>query len=314
MGEIVDVGELTQYNHTMMNLTVKSAELARLALKLFDDSGMNDKELVSPLPGLLILRHTHPTSLEATFYEPTICLILQGRKETILGDRVLSFGAGESLIVSHDLPVVTRITETSPDCPYLAMILTLDLGILRSLYDQIGEADLENGRAYAADVHQTDTALIDAMGRYLMLVEKPVEAKVMTPLLLKEIHFRLLMAPHGGMLRQLLLYGSHASGVSRAIQQIRKNFRLPLMVPELAKSVGMSSSSFYQHFKSITATTPLQYQKDLRLLEARRLLLEGKHSVTNAAFEVGYESLTQFSREYSRKFGASPRNDLSPIG
>ena len=137
----------------------------------------------------------------------------------------------------------------------------------------------------------------------------PAEAKVLGPLILKEMHFRLLTAPHGGMLRNLIQRNSHASRITRAIAYIRQDFANPLAVADLADDAGMSASSFHQHFKSITAMTPLQYQKDLRLMEARRLLMSGQFSVSTTAYEVGYESPTQFSREYSRKFGVSPRRD-----
>lgn len=289
------------------------SDLARRVDKQIGRDDGSDQTSVSPLPGLLLLRHRRPTTLDATFYSPVLCLILQGRKETIVGDRTIGFGSGESLIVSHGLPVVSRVVEAAPERPYLAMILSLDLGILRSLYNELGETQNE-GLARSAQAHQTDTALLDALGRHLALADNPIEAKVMTPLIRKEIHFRLLLAPHGTMLRQLASHDSHASNIARAIERIRASFRGPLVVPELAQAAGMSPSSFHKHFKSITETTPLQYQKDLRLLEARRLLQEGQHSVTGVAFEVGYESPTQFSREYARKFGASPRNDIATTG
>jgi AraC-like DNA-binding protein len=267
----------------------------------------HNRRLIHPLPGLTLLRSTEPTQLEATLYEPVICLILQGRKETTIGERTLSFGAGESLIVSHDLPVVSQITEASPDKPYLALIFAIDLALLRSLYEQVAEYELESNPVQSLAVHATDKAMIDALERYLDLMGKPLEEKILSPLLFKEIHFRLLIAEHGGMLRQLLWHDSHASRISRAIDFLRKNFLSPLSIPDLARHVGMSASSFYKHFKTITGTTPLQYQKDLRLLEANRRLLQGGNSVSRIAFDVGYESPTQFSREYSRKFGYSPR-------
>lgn len=289
--------------------------LANTVLELIDSKPSKESEkrqdITNLMPGLNILRCVRPTELEAALYEPVVCLILQGAKETTLGRRTLRVGAGDSLIVSHDLPVVTRVTEATADSPYLAMIIALDLGILRSLYEQMEGLDLQDKQErHALDFEYASPELVDALARYVALTDKPLEANVMTPLLLREIHFRLLLAAQGGMLRQLIWHDSHASRISRAIQQIRKNFRGPLAIPELAKRVGMSSSSFHQHFKSITATTPLQYQKDLRLLEARRLLQTGQDSIGNIAFEVGYESPTQFSREYARKFGASPRNDL----
>lgn len=289
------------------------SDLARRVEKHIGHDDGSDRAFVYPIPDLLLLRHRRPTTLDATFYSPVLCLILQGRKETIVGDRTIGFGPGESLIVSHGLPVVSRVTEATPERPYLAMILSLDLGILRSLYNELGEAQ-DEGLARSAQAHQTDSALLDALGRYLALTDNPIEAKVMAPLICKEIHFRLLLAPHGSMLRQLASHDSHASSIARAIERIRASFRGPLVVPELAQAAGMSASSFHKHFKSITETTPLQYQKDLRLLEARRLLQEGQHSVSDVAFEVGYESPTQFSREYARKFGASPRNDIATGG
>ncbi|PIQ24610.1 AraC family transcriptional regulator [bacterium (Candidatus Blackallbacteria) CG17_big_fil_post_rev_8_21_14_2_50_48_46] len=282
--------------------------LSSKVAKLFEAE--NSRYLLKPLPGLKLLRCTQATPLETMLYEPVICIILQGRKETRLAERTFHFGAGESLIVSHELPVQSRITEASPARPYLALILSIDLALLRSLYEQIAELALPSHEEQSLAVHQTDKALIETFSRYLDLIDKPLEEKILSPLLFKEIHFRLLIAAHGGMLRHLLWHDSHASRISRAIEHVRKNFASPLPVSDLARHVGMSASSFYQHFKSITGTTPLQYQKALRLLEARRLLSEGRNSVSQIAFDVGYESPTQFSREYARKFGASPRHEL----
>lgn len=295
---------------------MRISELAEQIARCLDDQAdeAGGRERLSPLPGLLLLRYRRPTNLEATFYESVVCLILQGRKETTLGERIVDSGPGESLIVSHDLPVVSQVTKASPEKPYLAMILTLDIEILRSLHGKVvTQADMETDRARALDANVTAPDLIDALGRYLSLAAKPSETEVMAPLILQEIHFRLLLTPHGGMLRRLSWSGSHASKIARAIAYLRQNFRAPLSVPDLAKAVGMSTSSFYKHFRSITATTPLQYQKDLRLLEAQRLLSAAEHSVSSAAHEVGYESSTQFSREYARKFGTSPRNDLGSM-
>lgn len=293
-------------NMSDLNLSVLSRKLE----KLFTTETNNT--LLSPLPGLTLLRCTQPTPLEATLYEPVICLILQGSKETVLGERALHFGAGESLIVSHELPVVSRITLASPEKPYLAAILTIDLALLRSLYEQVADFAFPSAEVRSLTVHRTEPALLEALSRYLDLIGHPLDARIMAPLLLKELHFRLLTAHHGGMLRQLLWHDSHASRISRAIDHLRKHFASPLSVPELARQVGMSASSFYLHFKAIAGTTPLQYQKELRLLAAKQRLLAGGHSVSRIALDVGYESPTQFSREYARKFGVSPRNTLQP--
>lgn len=262
--------------------------------------------IARPMPGLSLLQYAEPTALEATLYEPVICLILRGRKEVTLGDRTAAFGSGECLLVTHDLPVVSKVTDARPKAPYLALILSIDVTVLRGLYEDLAELDLRTDSGRSLDVFRADDALIESLTRYLRLADSPAEARVLGPLLLKELHYRLLAAPSGHMLRALLRHDSAASQVARAIGHIRRDFRQRIAIPTLARSLGMSQSSFHQHFKTVTSTTPLQYQKQLRLLEARRLLVSEGRSVSEAAYEVGYESPTQFSREYSRKFGAPP--------
>ncbi len=265
----------------------------------------NSSRLVRPLPGLSLLRHEHPTAFEATLYEPVLCLILQGRKETTLGPQTFAMGSGECLLISHDLPVVSRITEV----PYLALLLDIDLGTLRSLHEEVAPTALDASRLRALEVQEVGARVRDALGRYLGLATEPTDAKVLGPALRKEIHYRLLQEPFGGTLRSLVRHDSHASAIARAIAHIRNDFGTAIVVPELARKVGMSASAFHKHFKAVTSSTPLRYQKELRLLAARRLLLAGEASVSTAAYEVGYESPNQFSREYSRKFGTPPSRD-----
>ena len=274
------------------------------------DAGAGYQACATGIDGLIAFVSRKPTSLQTTLYNPLICLILQGRKEAVISGRHISYGAGDSVVVSHDMPVDARVTQASRDTPYVGLVLQLDLAEIRSLYNEVGDAAIEEGRARAFDIGETGDLLHAAMERLFDLVDRPHEAAVMAPLIRREIHFRLLLARHGAMLRQLLLSDSHASRVARAIARIRQDYALPIAVAELADIAGMSPSSFHEHFKTVTDTTPLQYQKELHLIEARRLLAQGGHSVSAAAFAVGYESPTQFSREYSRKFGASPRHDL----
>jgi len=264
----------------------------------------------APVPGLLVLQSSRVTPLRASLYEPVVCLIVQGEKEAIAGDTRVRFGAGESLIVSHDVPVVSRITKARREAPYLALIFSIELAVLRSLYEEVGDT-VDGVTTCALEVHEAEPHLLDSLGRYLALAADPLDAKVLGPLLRREIHFRLLRAPHGATLRRLLRHDSHESKIARAIARIRLDFKSPLVVPALAREIGMSASSFHKHFKAITSTTPLQYQKDLRLLEARRLLSSEGLAVSTVAFEIGYESASQFSREYSRKFGVPPRADLA---
>ena len=257
--------------------------------------------------GLLLLRQDSSSSFEASLYEPVLCLILQGRKQVSIGERTLSFGPGECLLVSHELPVCSRITKA----PYLALVLAVDVATIRKLYDEVAASALDSRNARAAETYRADPGLLDALRRYLALADSPADAKVLGPLISKELHYRLLVAPFGGMLRNLICRDSNASAIARAIGHIRRDVRSPIAIPELARRVGMSASLFYKHFKTVTSTTPLQYQKELRLLEARRLLKTGDTSVTSAAYEVGYESSSQFSREYVRKFGVPPSQDMA---
>jgi AraC-like DNA-binding protein len=276
---------------------------------------MYNENIRHRLPDVLLLRSLETTPLSATLYEPVACLILQGSKEVLLGNTVFRLERGDVLVVSHDVPVNSRITSARPDEPYLAVILRLDVGILRSLYDEVGPATRSFGASGRESPALTSTAadpqLVDAIARYVALAEDEIEVGVLASAVRREVHFRLLMAPASEMLRSLLLHDSRATFVSKAISRIRADYRQTIAIPELAREVNASPSSLHKHFRAITSTTPLQYQKDLRLLEARRLLLAGQHAVSAVAYEVGYESPNQFSREYSRKYGISPRSHLN---
>jgi len=282
-------------------------ELARVTQRALQLAGSPRREpqLLTPRRGLYVLRQQVPSEFEATIYDPMLCLILQGRKEMLFGERHYRLGAGECALVSHDLPIVSRVREA----PYLVVLLKVEVDVLRGLYEDVSELATP-GDAQALEVHRADAPFLDAVGRYLALGESEMDGRVLAPLLLKEIHYRLLTSPLGHMLRCLLRHDSHPSAIARAIALLRRDFRAPMVVEELARAVGMSVSSFHEHFKRVTSSSPLQYQKGLRLLEARRLLVAGSATVTTAAFEVGYESPTQFSREYARKFGNAPSRDL----
>lgn len=269
---------------------------------------------VKEVENLIAIRHTQTTTFEGNVYEPIVCLILQGSKEIGMNGKITQFTAGQALIVSHDTLVTARVNDASVGKPFISLVLSIDLALLREIHLEMGEqhdlSALDHQKAGSLEIAQADEKLADAMCRYFDMSQDPLEASIMAPIVMKEIHFRLLTACHGGMLRQLLNRDSHASRIYKAIGQIRDSFSQTLVVAELAKSVGMSASSFHEHFKAVAGTTPLQYQKELRLLEARKLLSEGSLSVSQTAFDVGYESATQFSREYARKFNVSPRADV----
>lgn len=284
-----------------MNLS----HLVKLASQYYLDKSGN----VQKLPGLSIYRRDAVSEIEAMIYEPVVCLILQGCKVTAIGNQRVELQPGNALLVSHDLPVVSRITRASKQEPYVAVILSLDLGLVRSLYDQVADAPMPAVDARSLSVTPADPEWLAPLTRYFELMDNPMDATVLGPSILREIHYRLLLSPIGRMLRRLLIADSHASRIAKAIHMLRAGLRSPLRVPDLADTAGMSLSSFHEHFKSVTGTTPLQYQKDLRLIEARALLVDQGQRVSEAALSVGYESPTHFSRDYSRKFGLSPSRD-----
>lgn len=283
----------------------QALSLAHRARALFAYPPAESLQYVTPLPGLRVVQHAVRTQFDSTIYDPVICLILQGSKEVSFGGRTSRISAGRCMLVSHDLPVRSRVI----DAPYVAVLLSVQLETLRSLYDELDRAPSDEGEPCALEVHDASPTVLDAVDRYMSLAESKTDAKVLGPMIAREIHYRLLMDPVGGMLRSLIRYDSHSALVSRAITAIRRDFRKPIVVAELAREVGMSVSSFHRHFKTVTSLSPLQYQKELRLIEAQRLLRAGSASVSATAFEVGYESLSQFSREYSRKFGRAPNGD-----
>lgn len=266
---------------------------------------------IRELPRLSIFRREAPSPVEAVIYEPVMSLILQGSKTTASGDQLVELRPGDALLISHHLPVVSRITEASAARPYLAVILSLDLDLIRGLSDELADAPRTGTRPRPLAMAPADPDWLEPLGRYFGYLEKPLDAQVLGPGTLREIHYRLLLSPIGTMLRDALRADSHASRIARAISQVRAQFRSTLSVPDLARTAGMSASSFHAHFKTVTGTTPLRYQKDLRLIEARALLTDRARSVSETAYAVGYESPTHFSRDYARKFGRPPSRDAA---
>lgn len=272
-----------------------------------DASGAAYTPLATAILGLSVVRTRAPTALEHTIYAPIFCLVLQGEKQILTGERTVAFARMESLIVSLDLPAHSRITRASPTEPYVALALELDPSLLRELAAEIATPSRTEGQAFATA--PADAEIADAMTRLFNLSDKPQAIDFLAPLVKREIHYWLLTSSHGAMLRDLAHADSRVSGVARAIAAIRQDFTVTRPVTHLARIAGMSVSAFHDHFRTITGTSPLQFQKHLKLAEARRLIRQSDMPVTSAALAVGYESPTQFSREYSRLFGASPRQD-----
>lgn len=257
----------------------------------------------------VMLRRSHPSGIEGTMYRPLLCLILQGAKEVTTGSLSVYCPAGNAIVVSHDLPVLSRITLASPEEPYIAFVLPIDLGLLRGFFDSIPEFADEVENPGALISYPAEPTLLDAVARFLALSREEEAAPLLSPILIREIHARLLLSPQGSILRRFLRRDDPSNQVARAIATIRASIDQPLSVSALVERAGMSKSSFHAHFKAVTGLTPGQYQKDIRLLEARRRILEGREAISSVAFEVGYESPAHFSRDYAKKFGHPPRKD-----
>lgn len=254
-----------------------------------------------------------PTLLRAV-YEPTLCIIVQGRKETLLGKETYHYGAAQYIVVTVDLPLSGTIIDATPDQPYLCFKLSLDATQLWTIIDQIQRTpDQKESSVRGLFVSDANAPLIDCATRLTQLLDTPEDIPFLAPMIIREIYYRLLMGDQNEAVRQIATSGSHMQRIAEVIKQIKAEFIRPLRMDDLAKQASMSLASFHRHFKAVTSMSPLQYQKQLRLLEARRLMLAEDADATRAAYQVGYESPSQFSREYSRMFGAPPKKDIESL-
>jgi len=261
----------------------------------------------TPIAGLTIVRATEASDLLYAISRPLICLVLQGGKHVAMGAQAFSFSAGDSLLITADVPTVSQITRASLAAPYLSLVLELDPAVIADLAMQMDVAR-EDG-ALPVRVDPTDAEVSDAALRLMRLLDRPASLPVLHAQLVREFHYWLLAGKHGAAIRNLGWPDSQARRVARAVEVLRSDFAQPLPVERLAAVAGMSPSSFHQHFRNVTSLSPLQFQKQLRLIEARRLMLSEGVSASSAAFAVGYGSVPQFTREYGRMFGLPPVKD-----
>lgn len=260
------------------------------------------------MPDLFLFKENYKREKYNGTYEVGLGLILQGAKEIYYADRQkVTIKAGQSFIISHSTPASSQIIKVNAQEPYLGLAFGFDMKILQELYLEIGNNDVDNSPTHSLLIGNTNDDLLDALTRYIALHQEPQKRAVLAPLIRKEIHFLALTSPQGAMLRQTLSHNSYAARIMRATSYISEHFNQHLHVPKIAQLAGMSESSFYKHFKLITGLSPLQYQKELRLIKAHDVLKQQEQGVAAVAFAVGYESPTQFSREFMRKFGLSPR-------
>ncbi|EGQ7663578.1 AraC family transcriptional regulator [Vibrio parahaemolyticus] len=282
--------------------------------KLIDRWTGNGNQYDTPISGLRFSRWTTPTPPTSYTHNPSICLIAQGRKRVLLGEESFIYDANHFLISSVDLPIIANIIEASEEQPYLGLIMELDLTEISQL---IVDSELAFTQSKEAQkgiaVGELSESLLDAFVRLAELLDEGQNIKILAPIIKREIFYRLLMSEQGTRLHQIVTAGSHSHQIAKAIDWLKNNFVKPLSVGDLASYTGMSKSSFYTHFRSMTSMTPLQFQKKLRLSEARRLMLTENLDAMAATFKVGYESPSQFSREYSRLFGAPPSKDIKSL-
>lgn len=268
----------------------------------------------STIADLVLYRTEVTTEITPVIYEPSLCIMLQGEKEVYLNNDRIVYDPLSYLLVPVTVPASGKVTKASPETPYLALRLTIDLKELADLViDLGGRVERSKEQVKAISVGRVDEALLSAIGRLVQLLDKPSDIPVLYPLLKREILYRLLLGDLGSQLRDFMLLDSQGHRISKVIEILRKKFNEPLRIKDLADEVHLSESALFQAFKAVTAMSPLQYQKKLRLNEARRIMLHEGVEAATASYKVGYESPSQFSREYSRLFGAPPKADIERV-
>jgi AraC-like DNA-binding protein len=264
------------------------------------------------IPGLSLFRREEPTEPISGMYEPSVCLVAQGAKRVLLGDDTYVYDARHYLITSVHLPTIVQIIEASPDKPYLGLRLKFDL---REVSQLMVDSNLPQPRPQQSNrgmaTGEVTLSLVNAFVRLIDLLADEKDIPILAPVIQREIIYRLLVGDQGERLRQIATAGSQSQQIAKVIGWLKNNYALAISMDDLAAQANMSTSTFHNHFRSLTALSPLQYQKQLRLQEARRLMLAERMDAANAAFQVGYESPSQFSREYNRMFGAPPLRDIS---
>jgi len=288
---------------------VATDELARLVAAI-ERHAPADGICEAAVPGLIIARLSRPGEPNTLVVDPSLCIVAQGAKEVLLADEVYRYDPAHSLLVSVDLPISARVVEATPDRPCLAVRLSIDPALVGELLADSPGPPPSGPPARGLDVRPVEPRLLDAVGRLVALLDTPRDIAALAPLVLREITYRVLTGPQGARLRQVAAAGAPGERIARAVRWLKDHFADPLQVESLAREARMSLSGFHQHFKTVTGLSPLQYQKWLRLHEARRLMLGKGLDAAETAFQVGYESPSQFSREYRRMFGAPPRRDV----
>jgi AraC-like DNA-binding protein len=286
---------------------------AELARKIALFIGPSEK-LLTEIPGLLLSRRSAPTAPASATYEPSLAVVAQGRKQAILSGTSFIFDHSRYLLTSLDLPVICNVIEASEKVPYLCFVLKLEMAVVRELLSREEiHAPEPPSDSPAMATAKTTAELLDACCRLIDLLKTPQDIPFLSGLIQREIIYRILRGPEGARLRAIATLGDQSHHTAKAIAWVRTNYAKPLQVEDLAKIAAMGVSTLHHHFRALTAMSPLQYQKRLRLHAARERMLMDGLDAASAAFEVGYESASQFNREYSRFFGQPPRRDIQAL-
>jgi AraC-like DNA-binding protein len=284
-----------------------SETLLNTIRRYVDAHGDTDGLAQTPVPGLTVIRVAEPGGLIHAIFHPLVCLVLQGAKQVTVGTKTLTLDAGDSMLITVDVPTVSQIVRASADAPYVSLVMHLDPVVIAELSLQMKATPGVDGSAirYAP----TDTEVSDAALRLMRLLDRPESVPVLHGQLVRELHYWLLTGRHGSAIRRLGWPDSHVQRITKAVTILQQEFTQQLPVERLAAAAGMSPSSFHEHFRSVTSLSPRQFQKQLRLIEARRLMMSDGATASSAAFAVGYQSVSQFTREYGRMFGTPPARD-----
>ncbi len=306
---LMDIINHQQVEREAQEMQANREELVeRIAHTLCEDG------VIEPLQGVYLARASTAMKKVHSVLEPSLCVIAQGSKVVFVGETRYQYDPFNYFIATIELPRASQVLEASKEKPYLSFRLALDPSLVGSVLveaDQVVPPSRADVRAI--NVSPLDAKLLDAVVRLIRLVESPTEASIMMPLITREIIYRLLIGDQGNRLRHLMVSGGYTPYIARAVERLRNNFDKPLRIEELARELGMSVSGFHHHFKSVTAMSPLQFQKKLRLQEARRLMLGEDLDAASAAFRVGYQDASHFNREYKSVFGVPPMRDVQQL-
>lgn len=278
--------------------------------KILQNTSAQPGSYTTPIEGLSFHCQTSNADPKPSFLQPVIIVVAQGKKLVKIGSEKYHYSENICFVCGIDMPISSCVIEASEEKPYLSMSLQLDTGLIASLASKVPPTPATFDFFRGAMIQEVEPDLLDSFVRLAELIEKPEQIPVMQDLLIKEVHYRLLASSFGYILRSLNTFGSQGNQIARAIAWLKENYKEPLLVEDLAARSNMAPSTFHKYFKEITTLSPLQYQKRLRLAEAQRLMLSTGHDVTQAAMAVGYESATQFIREYKRLFGEPPRKNI----